>query len=65
MNEAKISYTPRTLSAAADVGLTNIFAALKAGALRSRRLGKKHIIFHDDAMAWLKSLPDGRDGASA
>lgn len=64
MNEQKISYSPRSLSRSADVGLTNIFLALKTGALRSRRLGKKHIIFHDDAMAWLKSLPDGRDGVS-
>jgi len=65
MNAQKISYTPRTLSAAADVGLTNIFAAIKAGSLRTRRLGKKHIIFHEDAIAWLKSLPGDRDGAPA
>lgn len=65
MNVLKISYTPKSLSAAADVGLTNIFAAIKTGALPTRRLGKKHIIFHEDAMAWLKSLPDGRHGATA
>lgn len=57
MNE-NLAYSPKALSQKVDIGLTNIFAAIKNGNLKSKKFGRKRLILHDDAMAWLKSLPE-------
>lgn len=54
----KIAYSPKSLAQAADTGLTKIWEAIKSGDLKARKFGRKRLILHEDAMAWLKSLPE-------
>lgn len=57
MND-QLAFSPEGLSKASSIGITNIFAAIKTGKLKSRKFGRKRLILRDDAMAWLKALPE-------
>lgn len=57
-NPQKLAYTPQSLSQFAEVGKTRIFEAIKGGDLKARKFGRKNLILHEDAVAWLKSLPE-------
>jgi hypothetical protein len=39
------------------VGRTMVYAQIKMGQLRARKIGKRTIITHDDAEDWLRNLP--------
>lgn len=45
------------LVAASGLGRTSIYAQILTGKLVARKCGKRTIILHSDAMAWLESLP--------
>jgi excisionase family DNA binding protein len=38
-------------------GRTTIYAAIKAGALKARKIGRRTIILDEDLRGWLASLP--------
>ncbi|MPZ31203.1 MAG: DNA-binding protein [Rhodospirillales bacterium] len=38
-------------------GRSKIYQEIAAGRLKVRKLGKRTLILHGDAMAWLQSLP--------
>jgi excisionase family DNA binding protein len=38
-------------------GRTTIYGAIKAGALKARKIGRRTIILDEDLRAWLASLP--------
>ena len=54
----RLAYDTDQLREKAGVGKTTIFAEMRAGRLKARRLGRKLIFLHDDAMAWLNGLPE-------
>ena len=39
------------------IGRTKAYEELRSGRLRARKIGKRTIISHDDAEAWLQRLP--------
>lgn len=52
-----MAFTFNTLSKATSIGSTQLRAAAKAGQLKTRRMGKRHVILLEDAAAYLNSLP--------
>lgn len=44
--------------AASRCGRTTIYAAIKRGDLRVRKLGKSTLVLEEDLRKWLHSLPD-------
>ncbi len=56
--EEKLAYDTDQLRDVAGIGKTKIFAEMRAGRLKARRLGRKLLFRHDDVMAWLNSLPE-------
>ena len=55
--EGKAAYESRSFQQAFDIGNTKMHEEINAGRLKARYLGRKLLITHDDAMAWLNSLP--------
>ncbi|HVZ06235.1 helix-turn-helix domain-containing protein [Hyphomicrobium sp.] len=53
----KLAYSPKEATEAAPVGRTFLYEAIKSGALKTRKLGRKRLILRDDLTAWLKGLP--------
>jgi excisionase family DNA binding protein len=47
------------------VGRTLVYAEIKAGRLRAKKVGRRTLIGHDDAEEWFASLPDMQDQANA
>jgi hypothetical protein len=41
----------------ASIGKTKLYAEIKCGRIRPRKLGSKTIILRSDAEAWLQALP--------
>lgn len=53
----KLAYSTKEAAEAAGIGKTTLFAALAAGVLKSRKVGRKRVILREDLMAWLLGLP--------
>lgn len=65
-DEAGVERLAFSIPAAAEVADTSrseIYEALKCGALRAKKNGRRTIILRDDLMAYLASLPDYRVAA--
>jgi predicted site-specific integrase-resolvase len=55
----RLGYTIAEFSEISGLGRTTIFLEIKAGRLKAKRLrSRKTIILHDDAVEYLKNLPD-------
>lgn len=52
-----LAYSPEAAAAAGNVGRTTIFAEIKAGNLKARKVGRRTIILATDFQGWLSSLP--------
>lgn len=66
----KLAYSVAEVCAAANFGRTSLYAAIKAGALTTRKMGRRTIILREDLEKFLNSLPptnartpEGRAGA--
>jgi len=49
--------SPHEAARFAGCGRTTLYAAIAAGSLRARKLGRRTLIIRDDLMGWLDSLP--------
>jgi excisionase family DNA binding protein len=54
------AHSVNTAAAMAGVGRTTIFAALKSGALKARKIGRRTVILDEELRRWLSSLPPAR-----
>ena len=61
----KLCYTIDEAQLAGAGGKTAIYQAIKSGALKARKRGKRTIILAADLTQYLESLPDFHDQASA
>ena len=59
----KIAHSIDGACEAAGVGRTSIYEAIRAGALKARKLGRRTIILDEDLRAWLASLPLASEAA--
>ena len=53
----KLSYSFRSLSDATGISMSVLRVAAKAGELKIRKLGARHIIREEDARSYLQHLP--------
>jgi hypothetical protein len=53
-----LAYDILTGAKAANTSRSEIYEAMKRGALKAKKNGRRTIILHDDLMAYLASLPD-------
>jgi excisionase family DNA binding protein len=57
-NTHRKSYSPDEVGHRNGLGRTTVFAEIKAGRLRAKKVGKRTIITDEDEKAWLESLPE-------
>jgi hypothetical protein len=55
--DSKLAYTIPELVRDSGAGRSKIYEEISAGRLKVRKLGKRTLVLHGDAMAWLTSLP--------
>lgn len=55
--DQRLSYSIEQLVRATGVGRSKIYAEIAAGRLQARKVGARTIVLHDEALAWLRSLP--------
>lgn len=55
--EPKRAYKSAEFQQRFGIGNTKMHAEIRAGRLRARYLGRVLLIAHEDALAWLNSLP--------
>jgi predicted DNA-binding transcriptional regulator AlpA len=53
----RLAYTIPELVHDTGAGRSKIYQEIAAGRLKVRKLGKRTLILHGDAVAWLQSLP--------
>ena len=54
----KLASSVKTFAKRIDAGPTTVYAEIKAGRLKARRLGDKMVILEPDGRAYLASLPE-------
>jgi excisionase family DNA binding protein len=58
-----LAYSVEGAAAAARLGRTKIFEAIKAGRLRARKDGRRTVILKEDLTAFLRALPERETGS--
>ena len=56
-NETALAHTIEDAARITTCGRTSIYAAIKDGALKARKFGRRTVILDEDLRAWLASLP--------
>ncbi len=54
---APLAHSPRDAAKAANIGPTKLYAEIKDGRLKARKIGRRTIILDEDLRAYLRSLP--------
>jgi excisionase family DNA binding protein len=57
MQAMPLALTVQEACAAARIGRTRFYEAVRSGALRVRKHGKRSLVLCDDLRRWLESLP--------
>lgn len=56
-SQTRLAFSPLEAAKAISIGRTTIFAAMRDGSLRARKIGRRTVIDADDLNDWLKSRP--------
>ncbi|GLI94297.1 helix-turn-helix domain-containing protein [Methylocystis echinoides] len=54
---APICFSPRTAAKALGIGVTTLYAEMKAGRIAARKIGRRTIIMRTEIERYLASLP--------
>jgi len=54
---SKLAYSISELSEMSGIGRSFLYEEIKAGRLTVTKAGRRSIVLHGDALAWLTSLP--------
>jgi excisionase family DNA binding protein len=57
MKEGRLAYSVSEACQLVGVGRTTLYAAIKLGALKTHKVGRRTLVTHDALTLWLKSLP--------
>jgi excisionase family DNA binding protein len=57
-NEGPLAHTVEGAARVTTCGRTSVYAAIKAGELKARKIGRRTIILDEDLRAWLANLPE-------
>jgi excisionase family DNA binding protein len=57
ITDVREAYSPAEVCDLCSFGLTTLYAEIKAGRLRARKLGKKTLVLRSDLRAYLEALP--------
>ncbi len=52
-----LAHTIESVARLTTCGRTQVYAAIRCGALKARKIGRRTVILDDDLRAWLASLP--------
>jgi excisionase family DNA binding protein len=56
-SEAPIALSPSDVCRSYSIGKTQLYAEIKAGRIKTRKLGRRTLIAAADVQAWFNSLP--------
>ncbi len=59
----QIAHTVEDATRISTCGRTLLYAAIKSGKLKARKIGRRTVILDEDLRAWLKSLPTAQEVA--
>jgi excisionase family DNA binding protein len=59
----RISYSIKQLGQITGIGRTTIYAAIRDGHLKARKIRRRTVILHSDLLAFLNALPEVAAGA--
>lgn len=63
-SETKDALSPADVCRSYSIGKTQLYAEIKAGRIKARKLGRRTLIAAADAQAWFDSLPSSKREAA-
>ena len=57
MEQSRIAHSISEACSLARIGRTSLYKAIRSGALRAVKRGRRTLILHDDLLRWVQSLP--------